>query len=68
MKHSHPNRWLYGGVLDRVEWEAGETIVRTWTGATEAVRDGDTLVLIYTGAPAVTVVGVERAEQREEAA
>lgn len=57
---SHPNPWLYGGVLDRVRWEAGEMQVQCWGGRVEDVSDGDEVLVLRT--PGYTqVVRVERA-------
>lgn len=59
MKHSHPNRWAYGGIVQRVEWDGDPARFRCWDGEDRAVEPGDTVLVLFTGLPAVTFVGVE---------
>lgn len=60
MKHSHPNRWIYGGMLRGVEWSADAGRLRTWNGSVVDVQQGDTVLALFTGAPAVVFVGAVR--------
>lgn len=53
--------WWTGGIIQRVEWVRGPDTVTLWSGRTEPVHGGDTVVLLRTGRPEVAVVAVERA-------
>lgn len=60
MKHSSPNKWVYGGIIERVRWDFEESgQVRLWNGRVDVAHEGDVVLLFRTGAPVVTFAGVE---------
>lgn len=56
---SHPDRWAYGGVIERVRWQGDPATIRRWDGRSEIVQPGDTLLVLQTGVPWAQTVGVE---------
>lgn len=58
MNRSHPERWLYGGVLVRIDWRGGNAKLSCWDGVVRVVEAGDTVVALQTPA-ALTPVEVE---------
>ena len=60
MDHSRPNPWLYGGVLERIEWNGAPATVKRWDTKDEPIRAGETLLVMRTPAWA-QVIGVEQA-------
>ena len=59
MKHSSPNRWIYGGILQRIEWIAGPCDLRCWDKQSRRVDTGDVVIALRTPV-ALTPVLVER--------
>ena len=57
--YSHPARWMYGGILDRMGWEAGDATVQLWNGDRQPVGNGDEVLVLRTACH-VQVVAVER--------
>ena len=56
MKRSHPNCWIYGGIIVPVDWDASPARLAMWGGALVDVEQGDTILTLFSGAPAVVLV------------
>ena len=61
---SHPNTWMYGGILRRHPWEASGGTAQLWNGEEVEVREGDVVTMLWTGG-VVHMVEVERPESPE---
>lgn len=61
MKHSHPNRWAYGGILIRTTWDGGPVDLETPIYTIEHVAPGDRLLMLRTAANIQLVAVLEHA-------
>lgn len=43
---SHPDRWLYGGILVWIEWTGPTTDLPFWDGRSRTVRAGDRVLTL----------------------
>lgn len=59
MIRSHPARWLYGGILQRIEWTSRPRELRCWDSVDRRVDTGDVVVALRTPVT-LTPVLIER--------
>lgn len=67
LRASPTNRWRYGGIIQRCTWEADDGRVRMWDGTQQTVRQGDTVLIFWTGRLGVEFVGTEQPNTEEAA-
>jgi hypothetical protein len=56
---SHPNTWMYGGILMDHDWETDGGTAKLWNGDEVEVHRGDVVTMLWTGG-VVHVVEVKR--------
>lgn len=61
MKHSHPDRWLYGGILIRSAWTGEAHDVEAMNATIERLEPGDIALWLRTAGSIQLVAVLERA-------